>query len=176
MSHPLKVTALFVSFIVAMSLLISLASAFELGRHLSLMVKRSSNDKEAHHDDKHGHRDKHMSSMHSHLSRKVFDRACAASKDTIDEVVACISKNENMLKIVKPEVAAKCYKDSFGEGFDPKDMAHHKELICKNREKFEDMTTCVYRKTAEALNPKEVDEMTSAMVDVGLCIINALDG
>lgn len=191
MSHSIKATALLVSFIVAMSLLISLASGFELGRHLSLMVKRAASDshadhKEAHHDDKHGHHDnkhghhkdtdKHTSMMHSHLSRKVFDRACAASKDTIDEVVACVSKNEHMLKIIKPEVAAKCYQDSFGQEFDPKDIIHHKELICKNREKFEDMTACVYRKTAEALDPKEIDQMTGAMVDVGLCIINALDG
>lgn len=149
----------------------SAANPSGLGHHLSGIAKRLADHK---HD--HDGSDKHHKMMHNHLSRKVFDRACAASKDTIDEIVNCIKSNETMLKIVKPEVAAKCYQDAFGQSFDPKDMDIHKELICKNREKFEEMTACVYRKTAEALNPKEVDTMTGAMVDVGLCIINALDG
>lgn len=141
-----------------------------LGHHLSGVAKRLADHKHGHDDDK------HTKMMHSHLSRKVFDRACAASKDTIDEIVNCIKGNETLLKVIKPEVAAKCYEDAFGKPFDPKEMDLHKELICKNREKFEDMTACVYRKTAEAMKPQEMDTVTSAMVDVGLCIINALDG
>lgn len=114
-------------------------------------------------------------SLHSHMSRKVFDRACAASKDVIDEIVACMTSNDNMTKAIKPEVAAGCYKDAFGADFDPKALNKHKEMICKNREKFETMTTCVYRKAAEAMSKEELNKLTDAMVDVGLCIVNALD-
>lgn len=117
----------------------------------------------------------HHTSIHNHLSRKVFDRACAASKDTIDEIVACLT-NSQVLKSVKVELAGSCYKDAFGVDFDPKDMTQHKDLICNNRDKFESMTSCVYRKTAESVDAKEFEKMTEAMVDVGLCIINALDG
>lgn len=121
-------------------------------------------------------REDHSNMMHSHLSRKVFERACAASKDAIDEIIACLTTNEHLMKAINPEIAAKCYKDSFGLDFDPKDMGKHKELICNNRAKFEQMTTCAYRKTAEALDTKQLEKLTEAMVDVGMCIINALDG
>ena len=120
--------------------------------------------------------DDHAGMLHSHMSRKVFDRACAASKDTIDEIVACMTSNEALLKAVSKEVAANCYKEAFGMSFDPKDMQLHKDIICKNREKFEQMTACIYRKTAEALSKDEMSKLTDAMVDVGLCIVNALDG
>ena len=136
-----------------------------------LLVKRAA---AAHAD--HKHSDKHSSMVHSHLSRKVFDRACAASKDTIDEVIACLTGNEIVNKTIKPETAGKCFQDSFGTEFDPKDAMKHKELICNNREKFENMTACIYRTTAESMDEKEFEKMTEAMVDVGLCIINALDG
>lgn len=125
--------------------------------------RRSANDKD------------HHSMMHNHLSRKVFDRACAASKDTIDEIVACLDNNA-IIKSANKELAKSCYKDSYGIDFDPKVIAQNKEMICKNREKFEMMTGCVYRKTAESVDQKEFDRLTEAMVDVGLCIINALDG
>lgn len=118
----------------------------------------------------------HKTMLHNHLSRKVFDRACAASKDTIDEIIACLTTNQALLKAVKEDTAKACYKDSFGLDFDPKDVIKHKELICNNREKFETMTTCVYKKTADVLDAKEMERMAEAMVDVGLCIINALDG
>lgn len=118
----------------------------------------------------------HKTMMHSHLSRKVFDRACASSKDTIDEIVACIHNNEHLMKNINPETAAKCYKDAFGTEFNHAEMTKHKELICNNRDKFEEMTACVYRKTAEAMDMKQIERLTEAMVDVGLCIINALDG
>lgn len=118
----------------------------------------------------------HTTMMHNHLSRKIFDRACAASKDTIDEVIACLTGNETLKKTVKEETAKKCYKDSFGMEFDPKDVSKHKDLMCNNRDKFESMTTCIYKKTADALGIKEIEKMAEAMVDVGLCIINALDG
>lgn len=137
----------------------------QLSSKISSIVKRS--------DDKHKH---HHSMVHNHLSRKVFDRACAASKDTIDEIVACITGNEALTKSVKPDIGINCHKDAFGIDFDPKDINKHKELICNNREKFEDMTACMYHKMAESLDPKEMQKMTEAMVDVGLCIINALDG
>ena len=81
-----------------------------------------------------------------------------------------------MMKALDPEKAAKCYKDSFGIEFNAGDVMKHKELICNNRDKFEQLTTCVYRKTAENLDPKQMEKLTEAMVDVGLCIINALDG
>lgn len=113
--------------------------------------------------------------LHNHLSRKVFDRACAASKDTIDEIVACLTGNEGLTKRVKADTANQCYKESFNVDFDPKDVTKHKELICNNREKFEEMTTCIYRKTSEVLDQKEIEKLTEALVDVGLCIINALD-
>lgn len=114
--------------------------------------------------------------MHNHLSRKVFERACAASKDSIDEIMACVTTNEHIMKAVDEKVAAGCYKDAFGQDFDPKDMHKHKELICKNRDKFEIMTACIYRKTAENMDTKQMEKLTESMVDVGLCIINALDG
>lgn len=120
--------------------------------------------------------DSHHSMMHNHLSRKVFDRACAASKDSIDEIVACLTTNDHVMKVIKPEIAADCYKDAFGAPFDPMDMSKHKKLICENRDKFENMTACVYRKTAESLDKARMDKLTEALVDVGLCIINALDG
>lgn len=120
--------------------------------------------------------DDHRSMMHSHLSRKVFDRACAASKDTIDEILACLSNNEGLMKSVKRDTAAACYRESFELDFDPKDFSKHKDLICNNRDKFENMTACIYRKTAEVLDQKEMEKLTEALVDIGLCIINALDG
>ena len=118
----------------------------------------------------------HHAMLHNHLSRKVFDRACAASKDTIDEIVACLTGNQALNKSVKEDTAKTCYKEAFGQDFDPKEMGKHKDLICNNREKFEAMTTCVYMKSAEALSAHEIEKLTEAMVDVGLCIINALDG
>lgn len=123
-----------------------------------------------------GHKIDHSSMMHNHLSRRIFDRACAASKDIIEEVIACLTGNESLIKTIKPEVALKCYKDSFGVDFDPNDMMKHKELICNNRSKFEQMTTCVYQTTSEAMDSKQVEKLVEAMVDVGLCITNVLDG
>lgn len=131
------------------------------------MMKRSAKDQVDDH---------HKTMMHNHLSRKVFDRACAASKDSIDEIVACVTTNEHLMKTVDAKAASNCYRDAFGQDFDPKDLSKHKELICKNREKFESMTACVYRETAAAMDQKELEKLTEAMVDVGLCIINALDG
>lgn len=118
----------------------------------------------------------HHSMVHNHLSRKVFDRACAASKDTIDEIIACFSTNEGLLKAIKKDTAQDCFKDAFNMEFDPKDVIKHKELICNNREKFENMTTCIYKRTGEMTDAKEMEKLTEIMVDVGLCIINALDG
>lgn len=118
----------------------------------------------------------HKSMLHNHMSRKVFERACAASKDTLEEIIACLTGNEHLMKAVKKEDALSCHKEAFGIEFDPKDAMKHKELVCKNREKFEQMTACIYRKTAEATDAKEIEKLTEAMVDVGLCIINALDG
>lgn len=126
--------------------------------------------------DKDKHHDSHHSMMHSHLSRKVFDRACAANKDTIEEIITCITSNEHLTKTISPELAAGCHKEAFGIDFNPKDVMKHKELICNNRDKFEQLTTCIYKKTAEASDPKEMEKLTESMVDVGLCIINALDG
>lgn len=124
----------------------------------------------------HKHDDKHKAMMHNHLSRKVFDRACAASKDSIDEIVACVTTNEAIMKAVDAEVAQKCYKDTVGEDFDPKEMAKHKDLICKDREKLENLTSCIFSHTAGSLDSVRMEKLTEAMVDVGLCIINALDG
>lgn len=121
-------------------------------------------------------RNSHHSAMHNHLSRKVFDRACAASKDTIDEIVACLTGNEGLMKSVKLETAKVCYKEAFNQEFDPKDVVKHKDLICNNRDKFETMTTCIYKKTGEMTDAKEMEKLTESLVDVGLCIINALDG
>lgn len=118
----------------------------------------------------------HHSMMHNHLSRKVFDRACAASKDTIDEIIACLTTNEGLMKAVKVDTAKTCYKEAFNMDFDPKDVIKHKELICNNRDKFEAMTTCIYKKTAEVADTKEMEKLTETLVDIGLCIINALDG
>lgn len=132
--------------------------------HYRMMVKREA------------HPNEHKTMMHNHLSRKVFERACAASKDSIDEIFACVTQNEHLMKAVDEKVASGCYKESFGEEFDPKDLHKHKELICKNRDKFESLTACIYRKTAEVLDTKQMEKLTEAMVDVGLCIINALDG
>lgn len=140
---------------------------------LSTISKREttpkSNDTKPQHDSTH-----HM--LHNHLSRKVFDRACAASKDTIEEIIGCLTSNEHLTKAVNPETAAQCFKDAYGQAFDHKDMFKHKEMICKNRDKFEAMTTCIYRKTVEASDPKDIEKLSESMVDVGLCIINALDG
>lgn len=118
----------------------------------------------------------HNVMMHNHLSRKVFDRACAASKDTVDEILACVTGSDMLAKTLKDATAKHCYSEAFGDGFDPTDVTKHRELICKNREKFESMTACIYKKTGESLDPKEMEKFTESLVDVGLCIINALDG
>lgn len=120
--------------------------------------------------------EKHNIMLHNHLSRKVFDRACAASKDTIDEIVICLTGNASLMKAIKVDTAQLCYKEAFNQEFDPKDVIKHKELICNNRDKFESMTTCIYKKTGEVLDSKEMEKLTEILVDVGLCIINALDG
>ena len=125
---------------------------------------------------KRSHHDHHQSMMHNHLSRKVFDRACAASKDTIDEIIACMTDNETLMKSVKREHAGDCYKEAFGQEFNQKEVVKHKELICNNRDKFEAMTACTYKKTGENMDAKEIEKLTEVLVDVGLCIINALDG
>lgn len=113
--------------------------------------------------------------IHHHLSRKVFERACSAPKDIIDEVVACVMKNEALNKVVKEEVAKKCYKDAFGADFDANEMAKHKELVCKNHSKFEEMTACVYHKMGETATRKEMHHLAEGLADVGLCIVNAID-
>ena len=118
----------------------------------------------------------HKSMFHNHLSRKVFDRACSASKDTIDEIIACVTKSEVVTKTLKDQGAKDCYKEAFNSDFDPNDVTKHKELICNNRDKFETMTACIYAKTGQALDPKQMEKLTESLVDVGLCIINALDG
>ena len=118
----------------------------------------------------------HHGMMHNHMSRKIFDRACAASKDTIDEIVACVTNNKSMLQAVKEGKGTACYKEAFGEDFKPTDLDRHKDLMCNNRDKFEALTTCIYSKAAESMSSKELEQMTEAMVDVGLCIINALGG
>lgn len=131
------------------------------------------NQKDTNHT-KHNH--SHHTVLHNHISRKVFDRACAASKDTIDEIVACMTSNEQLVKSVNPESATGCFKESFGTDFDPKDFHKHKDLVCNNRDKFEEMTACIYRKTMESTSSKEMEKFMESLVDVGLCIINALDG
>lgn len=118
----------------------------------------------------------HKTVMHNHLARRVFERACAASKDAIDEILGCLTGNEQVNKHIKPEMSEKCFKSSFGLEFDRNDVMKHKELVCNNRDKFEQMTTCVYKTASEAMDPHEVEKLTEALVDVGLCIINALDG
>lgn len=132
------------------------------------VMRRSIKSPSNHHDA--------QSMMHSHMSRKVFDRACAANKDTIDEIIDCLHNNEHLMKAIKSDIAGNCYKESFGIEFDPKDTDKHKNIICNNRDKFETMTSCAYRKTAESVDAKEIEKLTESMVDVGLCIINALDG
>lgn len=130
------------------------------------IIKRSVKDSD--HHDGHG-------MMHSHMARKVFDRACAANKDTIDDIIECLHNNEHLMKAIKSDIAGSCYKESFGLEFDPKETEKHKNIICNNRDKFETMTSCAYRKTAESVDTKEIEKLTESMVDVGLCIVNALD-
>lgn len=131
----------------------------------SRFVRSTDNRQQNHHD-----------VMHSHMSRKVFDRACAADKDTLDEIIGCITTNKFLVNTIKLEDANACHKDAFGVDFDANNVTLHRDLMCKHREKFEQMTTCVYRKTAEAVTKEQMDKMAEAMVDVGLCVINALDG
>lgn len=118
----------------------------------------------------------HQVMMHNHLSRKVFDRACAASKDTIDEIFACLTSNDVLMKSVKASSAKECYKEAYGQEFNADEVLKHKELICNNRDKFESMTACIYKKTADSMDAKEMEKLTETLVDVGMCIINALDG
>lgn len=152
--------------LVAMSLADAnlIASASSSGRQQHLRLGRGAN------------LNNHHQVMHSHMSRKVFDRACAASKDTLDDIIKCLVSNKHLMEAIKRQDTLDCHKEAFGVEFDPADAHKHKDLICNNRDKFEDMTACVYRKTAEAnLDQKEIDKLTESMVDVGLCIINALD-
>jgi hypothetical protein len=119
--------------------------------------------------------DHHKAMFHNHLSRKVFDRACSASKDTIDEIIACVTNSEILSKALKDAASKECYKTAFNAEFDPNDVTRHKDLICNNRDKFETMTACIYQKTSEMMDPKQMEKFTETLVDVGLCIINALD-
>jgi len=162
----MKVSSPLISLFLAVGLIqVELATAFSGSGNATVRDSKGN-----HHDHK-----QNNSNMHNHLSRRVFDRACAASRDTIDEILSCLVNNEHLTKSINPDTAKNCYKESFNIDFDPKDLVKHKDLICNNREKFELMTTCVYRKTAEVLDSKELEKLTEAMVDVGLCIINALD-
>lgn len=111
-------------------------------------------------------------SMHSHMSRKILDRACKASKDTLDEVMQCIIKNELYEK--HRDKGKKCFKETFNEEFNHDDMAKHRDLLCKNKDKMEEMTSCMYHQMMH-LDQAELDRIADAMVDVGMCIINALD-
>lgn len=120
--------------------------------------------------------DKHHSMLHNHMSRKVFDRACAASKDVIDEIILCVTDNKDLMANMNLNVASTCYRNSFGVNFDVNDITKHKDLICKQRDKFEDMVACVYHEVTANATEKVIDQLTSALVDVGLCIINAIDG
>lgn len=118
----------------------------------------------------------HHIMLHTHMSRKVFDRACAASKDVIDEIILCVTNNKDLMKHLKFQNATVCHKEAFGTDFDPKDMAKHRDEICKSRDKFESMIGCVYEKISADATPQQMQELTEGMVDVGLCIVNALDG
>lgn len=69
----------------------------------------------------------------------------------------------------------KCFKETFGEEFSKNDMAKHRDMLCKNKEKMEDMTSCMYHQMMH-LDKEELDRIADQMVDVGMCIINALDG
>ncbi|KAG9509125.1 hypothetical protein GZH46_02365, partial [Fragariocoptes setiger] len=120
-------------------------------------------------------RDSTEKSMHSHLSRKVLERACAAGKDAIDEIIACFSNNMAAKAMLKPELALKCHKEAFNIEFDMNDIEKHRQLICENRDKFEMMTACVYRQATANVDIKQREIFAEAMVDLGLCIINALN-
>lgn len=122
------------------------------------------------------HKAKHQSMMHSHMSKKVFERACSASKDVVDEIILCVTDNKDLMKHLNLDNAAECHKEAFGTEFDKNDMLKHKDEICKQREKFEQMISCVYHKVTQNANDHMLEELTGALVDVGLCIINALDG
>lgn len=122
------------------------------------------------------HKAKHHSMLHNHMSKKVFERACAAPKDVVQEIILCVTDNKDLMKNLNLDNASECHKEAFGTEFDKKDMMKHKDEICKQREKFEEMVSCVYHKVTENANEKVMEELTGAMVDVGLCIINALDG
>lgn len=114
--------------------------------------------------------------FHSHMSKKVFDRACSASKDVIDEIVGCMNGNSLMMKHMNDPGNRNCFKESFGIEFDPKDVTKHRDLICKQRDKFEEMVSCSFLKISESSTAKDMESLTEAMVDVGLCVINAIDG
>lgn len=118
--------------------------------------------------------------IHGHLSRKVYERVCKASKDSIDEIVACMTNNESLLSTFKDSPSASggggsCYKEAFGEDFDPKAVARHHELVCKRREMFETLLSCMYKRATSIADPKELENFTDGLVDAGMCIINALD-
>lgn len=114
--------------------------------------------------------------LHNHMSKKIFDRACAASKDVIEEVILCVTDNKDLLAHFQMDAASNCYKTTYGTDFDRKDLMKHHEEICKQREKFEDLIGCVYHQMTANATAKVMDEISNSLVDVGLCIINALDG
>lgn len=127
-----------------------------------------------------GHREKRMAekhhlAMHTHMSRKVLDRACAASKDVIDEIIACVTNNKTLMESKQWQKAAECHKEAFGVDFDPKDLTKHHAEICQQKDKFETMVGCVYEKISNESTSAEMQQLTESMVDVGLCIVNALD-
>jgi hypothetical protein len=112
--------------------------------------------------------------FHQHISRKVLDYACAASKDTVDEIMACTTKNEYLSGSSKLASVKNCYTETYGTPFDPNDAAKHKELICKNRDKFELLTACFYQRLVDEMTIKELERFGASLVDLGLCIVNAL--
>lgn len=82
----------------------------------------------------------HHTSMHHHLSRKILDKACAASKDTIEEIVGCFKNNKTVNSALKPEVAQSCHKEAFGVEFKLNEIQKHKEEICQHKDKFEQVS------------------------------------
>lgn len=113
--------------------------------------------------------------MNKQMIRRILDRACNASEETLSEVVGCFIGNRELAKSVKAKTATECFKEAYGANLEVADMFKSRDVICNQRDKFDLLTECMIERTTANLNKEQADRVNEAFVDVGLCIVDALD-
>lgn len=118
-----------------------------------------------------------LDQMRQRFAKRIFKQACAANKDTIDEMMKCYHKSDFLVQTVRGEDLAKtCYKKVYGTEFDHKDVMTHKEIVCKSPEKLEQMRACLIKNVTEKLSQTDLRKLPAALRDVGRCALEVLNG